>query len=296
MYQSFISYKKYRYGICAALVSLAAIIAYLLDSPGQPPNGGTPLGYTLGTIATLLIGLLMWFGIRKRAYQSSFGTLNGWLSAHVYFGVTLLLVTTLHSGFQFGPNVHTVAYALMCLVIVSGGWGAYTYLRYPQLIIRQRGNLSREQLFENIKDLDRQALMIGIKLDTDLHDQVSDAIRRTTIGGSLWAQLSSHDGSKVLLFSRQTGRANARIVDNRDQHTLIEILAGRQARSKVGEEIILIQDLLENTASKAVQLRKLRKDIQLQGLLQFWLYFHVPLSFGLLAAVLAHVVAVFLYW
>jgi hypothetical protein len=30
--------------------------------------------------------------------------------------------------------------------------------------------------------------------------------------------------------------------------------------------------------------------------MDLWLYFHVPLSFSLLAALIAHIVAVFFYW
>jgi hypothetical protein len=42
--------------------------------------------------------------------------------------------------------------------------------------------------------------------------------------------------------------------------------------------------------------RRFQRDIQLQGLLQFWLYIHLPLCLGLLVALLAHVLAVFFYW
>jgi hypothetical protein len=30
--------------------------------------------------------------------------------------------------------------------------------------------------------------------------------------------------------------------------------------------------------------------------MEFWLYFHVPLSFALLAALTGHILAVFFYW
>ena len=70
-------------------MSALAIAAYWIDDPQEPANGGTVLGYTLGTIAALLIVLLAWFGIRKRRYASTLGSVQGWLSAHVYLGATL---------------------------------------------------------------------------------------------------------------------------------------------------------------------------------------------------------------
>lgn len=296
MHQSFINYRNYRYGILAGLLSIAAILAYVLHSPRQPPNGGTWLGYTLGTLAALLIVYLMWFGVRKRSFRSGTGTAVGWVSAHVYLGLSVLLLATLHSGFQFGWNVHTVAYVLMCVVVLSGIWGVYTYIRYPGLIIRTRGNVSREQLFENVKELDEKALSIASQLEPQIHDLVAEAIRRTHLGGSAWAQLTARDSSALLLPAASGRRPVARLVPNKGQQVLIDLLAERQAISNDATEITQIQTLLEITGHKAELLRKLQKDIQLQGLLQIWLYIHLPLSFALLSALVAHIVAVFLYW
>ncbi|MEE9424646.1 MAG: hypothetical protein V3V18_06670 [Methylococcales bacterium] len=297
MHQSFIKYKNYRYAIFATLLSFMAILAYVLDSPRQPPNGGTWLGYTFGTLATLIIIFLMWLGVRKRSYHSSLGSINGWLSAHVYLGLILLLLATLHSGFQFGWNIHTLTYVLMCLVIASGCWGVYTYLRYPGLIISLRDGSSREVMFQNLKDLDLRSIRLAASLDDiHTHDLVVDAIQRTTVGGSLWALLSAYDGSKLLMSSAKESAATAEVVDNTGQQALIEILAGKLATNSNADEINCIQELLEITGGRAALLRKLHKDIQLQSLLQFWLYFHLPLSFALLVALVIHITSVFIYW
>lgn len=296
MHQSFISYKNYRYAIYATLLSFMAITAYVLDSPRQPPNGGTWLGYTLGAISTLIIIFLMWFGVRKRSYHSSLGSVAGWLSAHVYLGFVLLLLATLHSGFQFGWNIHTLAYVLMCLVIASGCWGIYTYLRYPELIARQKNGLSREIIFQNLKDLDARALSLVADLDVNTHYLVLDAIRRSAIGGNFWAQLNAYDGSKLLVFTRVGSTVTARIVDNKGQQALIEILAGKLAENSNSDEINRLQAVLEITGNRAALLRKLQKKIQLQSLLQFWLYLHIPLSCALLVALIIHITSVFIYW
>ncbi len=86
--------------------------SYFWPDPGGPPNGGTWLGYTLGTIGALLIVWLMLFGIRKRRYVHNVGTLRGWLSAHIYLGTTLILIVVLHAGFQLGWNLHTFTFIL----------------------------------------------------------------------------------------------------------------------------------------------------------------------------------------
>jgi hypothetical protein len=43
-------------------------------------------------------------------------------------------------------------------------------------------------------------------------------------------------------------------------------------------------------------LRRIRRDIQLQGWLKAWLYVHVPLTFATIVALLVHILTSFLYW
>lgn len=174
--------------------------------------------------------------------------------------------------------------------------GVYTYLRYPELIVRQSNGLSREIIFQNLKDLDASALSLVTALDVHTHYLVLDAIRRSTIGGGFWAQLSAYDGSKLLISSGAGSADTARIVDNKGQQALIKILAGKLAESSNTDEITRLQALLEITGNRAALLRKLQKRIQLQSLLQFWLYLHIPLSCALLAALIIHITSVFIYW
>ena len=138
LHESLLAYRGSRYLWWALVVCTVSIIAYARQTSGMPPNGGTGLGYALGTLGAVLVIWLMAFGIRKRAYASRAGTVQGWLSAHVYLGVSLLVVVTLHAGFQVGWNVHTLAYVLMCTVVASGVFGVFVYLRYPQFLSSNR--------------------------------------------------------------------------------------------------------------------------------------------------------------
>ena len=49
-------------------------------------------------------------------------------------------------------------------------------------------------------------------------------------------------------------------------------------------------------ARKKTVTTRLARDLQLQALMEVWLYVHVPLSFALLGALTAHIVSVFFYW
>jgi hypothetical protein len=293
MHQSFLNYKNYRYAIWAGVLGIVATLAYLFCPLREPASGGTWLGYTLGTIGALLIVYLAWYGVRRRTFGKG-GSTTGWLSAHVYFGLVLVLLATLHCGFQFGGNVHTATYVLLVLVVASGCWGIYVYAKYPSLIIRQRGNVSRAELIEEIHQLDGRALRIAALLPPDVHDLVADTIRRTQVGGSIWAMLRGYDESTMLVPA--TAGASARVVSNQGQRALIEALAGRLAAQVDSSEIAKMRNLLDIVARKAALVGKLQRDVQLQSLIQFWLYLHLPLCFALLVALVAHIVAVFFYW
>ena len=156
MHQSMLSYKRSKYLWWSSTLCIASIVAYWLHEPITTPNGGTWLGYTLGTIGALIILLLMWFGIRKRSYRSRIGTVQGWLSAPIYLGIGLITVVTLHTGFEFGWNLHTLSYLLMLLVIASGMVGVYCYLHFPRQMGDEGGESSTEGLIRQIQEIDRR--------------------------------------------------------------------------------------------------------------------------------------------
>ena len=54
--------------------------------------------------------------------------------------------------------------------------------------------------------------------------------------------------------------------------------------------------LLDGMSTIPELVARARALVQFRALWNIWLYFHVPLSFALLAALLAHIVAVFFYW
>ena len=69
---------------------------YATQRGTHPPRGNTWQGYTLGTVAALLVVWLALLGIRKRRYASGLGSVQGWTSAHIYLGLTVIVVATLH--------------------------------------------------------------------------------------------------------------------------------------------------------------------------------------------------------
>ena len=281
--------------LCVARPALAAewIRRKPRISAPSPPNGGTWLGYTLGGIGAALILWLTALGVRKRSYSSSLGTLRGWTSAHIYLGLALIVVATLHTGFQFGWNLHTLCYVLMLIVIASGIFGMVVYLRYPQVMSSNRAGIKPDVLLEEINDLDQRALRIANEMPRRFGDVLRSNREGTRVGGSTRAILGGHDLSTIAL---PTAGGTPQQVSNSEQAALLDWLGDELARSTDGELTKRIGDLLSVVATRRNQLRRLRRDAQIRGWLEIWLYVHVPVTLALIGTLIAHVVSVFLYW
>jgi hypothetical protein len=273
-HEGFLSYGNYRWLWIALALCAVSIAAYLMIDAEPRPRGGTMYGYTLGTIGALLIVWLALFGIRKRAITTGVYSLKAWLSAHVYLGLSLLVIGTLHAGFHFGWNVHTLAYALMVLVIVSGMFGAAAYAVLPERLSANRGETTQRQWLETIRSLDSQLRDAAQPLDRTEADLVRLSTEQTDIGGSLLNRLTGdYSGCR-------TRRA-------------VEELARIRRSSAANPALDQIDALLKR---KQETLAQARRHIRIKTILELWLYVHVPVTFALLAALTAHIVSVFFYW
>ena len=275
-HEGFLAHKRYRYLKAAIVLSVIAIIAYVVSDAGLRPNGGTWYGYTLGTISALLILWLMMLGIRKRAMTAGNWSLKGWTSAHVYLGASLLVLATLHTGFQFGVNVHTLAYALMVIVIISGFFGIYYYATVPRQMSDNRAHRSQKDMLDAIRALNRELREAAQPLDQKYVAIVKNAIRKTKLKPGLFSSIASAQRNCA------TTRAAKRLRK-----------AAGNADADMRKPLEAVTAILDR---KSALLARTRRHIRNKTLLQLWLYFHVPLSFALLAALTAHIVSVFFYW
>jgi len=293
IHRSLLRYQGARYLWWALSLLIVSGILYATQSATEPSSGGSWQGYVLGTVAALLIVWLALLGVRKRQYSSTLGSVQGWASAHVYLGGALVGVATLHCAAQFGWNIHTVAYVLMCAVIISGIFGVYSYLTHPSAIAKNREGGVRAQLFAELFDLDRQARTLANKCDSTIMLAVASSIERTAIGGSAVTQLLGRDLS---FFMRSGAGADATLTLNIDQQAVIAFVAQRLPRADKSAEAALLQELIVVLCRRQAVLRRIRRDIRLHAALKAWLYVHVPLSIALIGAVLVHIVVTFIYW
>ncbi|PAL21850.1 hypothetical protein CD928_13710 [Sphingopyxis sp. GW247-27LB] len=271
-HEGFLRHANFRWAKISGGLCLLVIVSYTLIDVTPRPNGGSWYGYTLGTIGALLILWLTALGYRKRRMTSDFWSLKAWTSAHVYLGLSLIVIGTWHTGFQLGWNVHTLAWALMMLVILSGLYGVAVYALLPQALSNNREQMTQMQMLEAIRAFDRQLHAAAQPLPPDEAAPVLASLEQDPFAGGIAARLTGR------YPNRATATARA---------ALAEALGGdAEARAKV---IALL-------SQKEAALARLREHLRLRALLEIWLYVHVPLTFALIAALSAHIISVFFYW
>lgn len=275
LHDGFLRHANFRWLKIATLLSLVAIVSYLLVDVTPRHNGGSWYGYGMGTIG---VGLILWLallGLRKRAMTRGRWSLKAWTSAHVYLGLSLIVIGTLHTGFQLGWNVHTLAYALTLGVVLSGFWGLYLYVTNPD---RMNAALAGETL--------EQHLMAITAIDNDCRNLAmnhADHVNRA-LQDSLGVTLFRH------YFQQLTGRNPAC-----PTAAVVELLdAGVAGLSE--EQLRVNAEVYRLQLQKLARLNRLRSYLRHRAWLDLWLLVHVPLAIALLAALGAHILSVFYYW
>jgi hypothetical protein len=269
-HEGFLHHAGYRWLKVALVVCLVALLGYIAADVAPRRSGGSWYGYTLGSLGAGLIVWLAMLGIRKRAMTAGRWSLKAWTSAHVYLGLALIVIATLHTGFQFGWNVHTLAYALMMLVIVSGIYGAVAYVRLPAFLSNNREQLTLGQMVEGLAAIDRQ---------------LKDAAQPLPLG---YAELVLAASEEDLFASSLRARLSGRYPHCATNKAVAAIQAAEASPVLARVETLLIR--------RRGQLDRLRRQTRLKALLEAWLYVHVPATLALIAALTAHVISVFYYW
>ena len=273
--RTFLAYEDFRY-LKAALGLLAlAFVAFGLDAPPGGRSGSTWAGYSIGAVCVGLLVWLMWLGIRKRDYAATGAPLRGWVSAHVYLGTLLLFLVPLHSAFEFGLNVHSFAYGLLCVVVFSGILGVTFYSLVPTSMTLNRNNITLDAMLERIAEIDSECREAAEGLPDYYAQTVVVAIDETRIGGSLQEQLFWKDGECG------TTRALERL-----RTSDVQLADDAKAQER---------KLVELIARKHLLLGQIRRDVRYKALLDLWLLVHVPFAFATCAAALVHVFVVFWY-
>jgi dihydropyrimidine dehydrogenase (NAD+) subunit PreT len=256
------------------LIALGA--SYYWYSQREYPHGGTKFGIAYGVGGSALILLLAFFGIRKRWYRSTFGTLEQWLQSHIYLGVLSLIVLLFHTGGRFNDLVAVTTLVLVAIVVASGIVGAVLYVTVPRLLTEVESNLTVEELSEQLNQLAKAMARVASGKSAPFQRIYAELIRESQPG---WL------AGWRLLFAR--GRRGGRMQATGDWSNLLGLVAK-------DEQDELRQMLVISRQRKELLLRLLYQQ-RYKNVLEAWLYVHVPFTIALLLFAAVHVVAVFYY-
>jgi len=262
-------WRRFALGLFALLT-----LVYLLYRAREFPHGGSWPGIAFGVLALALVGLLLYYGVRKRSYTSRFGTVEGWLQSHVYLGLLSVVVVLYHAGFRLQDQVATAAFWVLAAVVVTGVYGAILYTVVPRLLTEAQGEDTPEGLSEELERIARSMRRLA---------QGRSAVFQRLQEGLLTETRPGRLAGWRLLFTRRR---------EREAEPDWAPLLGR-----VGpEEQEDLRGLLVLSRQHREIHRRLVGQQKYRNLLDVWLWLHVPLSLALVVLVLAHLGAVFYYW
>ncbi len=271
---SLLTHAGKRYFHLGVLAGVILIGSYLYYARETTPSGGSLGGLIYGALGLLAILVLMFLGVRKRWYTSHLGTVQGWVSAHIYLGLLTLLIIPMHAGFHFGWNVHTLAFALLVLAVVSGLVGIGLYLTVPAKLTQHEGGMLPDKIESEInRILDEMEALAAGKFGVfrgfylgELH-----RARETKLKG--WRALFRGQDRTAALAERT--QEFSKVVS--------QIPKAHQEDYSQFFGLVLKKTEIEN---------QLARQLRLKNALEAWLYIHVPVSIAMVVAVIIHLLAV----
>jgi hypothetical protein len=254
---------------------IAAGVSYYRYQAHEYTHGGSHLGLVYGITGFALIFLLAFFGIRKRWYKSTFGTLEQWLQSHIYLGILAFIILLMHSGGRFNDKIAVTTLVLTFIVVASGVLGAVLYLTVPRLLTEVESNLSVEEISDQLNQLGKNMARIASGRSVPFQ-RIYEQLMREASPGMLagWRLLFRFGRRKKAQDTGDWARLLA-LVPKEEQEELRQLLVFSRQRKELLIRLVYQQ--------------------RYKNVLEFWLYIHIPFTIALIAFGILHVAAVFYY-
>lgn len=256
------------------MLLVAATASYVWYSRREFPHGGSFWGLVYGIVGFLLCYLLAFFGVRKRWYRSTFGTVEQWLQSHIYLGVLALIVLIFHTGGRFNDKVAVTTLILVAIVVTSGILGAILYVTVPRMLTEVESNLTVSEISDQLNQQAKQMARVASGKSTPFQRIYTQLINEGKPG---WLA-----GWRLLFARMRRGQQQA------SDWTNLLALVPKEEQDELRQMLVLSRQRKELLLRLVYQQRY-------KNILEFWLYIHVPFTIALLVFSIVHVVAVFYY-
>ena len=258
------------------IVLLAVVVAaFVWSVKREYTHGGSTIGLIFGTAGYLLILLLAYYGIRKRSYRSTFGTMEQWLQSHIYLGILVLVLLVLHTGGRFNDWIAVTTLILVAVVVLSGIAGAIFFVTVPRLLTEVESNLTVEEISTQLNQLARNMARLANGRSQPFV-RIYDGLMKESMPGWLagWR----------LLFSRMRRGPQQSTAD----WSRMLALVGKDEQEQLRQMLVFSRQRKE-------LLMRLMYQQRYKNVLEFWLFIHVPVTIAVIVFGTLHVAAVFYY-
>ena len=206
------------------------------------------------------------------------GRLQTWYEWHLALGILAVILILLHAGFRFGNPIAAIAFALLVAVVLTGIVGVVLYKWIPPRLttIEERAARTPEELRDELRQVleNLQSLAVG---KSETFRKVYD-VEMSIPGIAIEPSLRWLWGPSTL--ERDTSRPD------RLRLVVKEIPPTEQEDFRKAMRLVFEKEKLEVS---------LYPQVRYDYLLKVWLTAHIPLSAGLAAFSLIHIVSVFYY-
>lgn len=249
----------------ALVLGLGLVFAWWLSRAALRPAGLYSGWLLLGCVLALTF-----FNVRKKLPFFPLLSASVWLQFHVYVGWLAVLVFILHAGMAPpGGPLELTLWLGFVFVAASGVFGLWLSRWLPPRLARSGESLIYERIPALRKQLQREA--------GDLVRQAETATKSSTLADFHLRVLGPYFARIPAMFAPFAG-------DDAANHEVRREFAS--LRRFLNEREMAIAAQLEELAEA-----KRNLDYQLAGqrLLKLWLFIHVPLTYGLVVLIAAHV-------
>ncbi len=227
--------------------------------------------YFNGWVLAGCMALLMFFTIRKRLVILPLGRVRFWLLVHYYVGFLTIGVFLIHSRSRFPDSpMEWLLWTLFIIVAVSGVVGGVI----SQIVPHRLASQGERVIFERIP-------VFRAQLAAD-----AEALALESIGGENEVSIAElHKNVLAAYFARPRNilahlrMSNRPITRIRSELDSIERYLDDEGKTRLAT----LRDLVEAKNNLDVQYAN-------AGLLKLWLFLHIPPTFALFVAIIAHVV------
>lgn len=262
--------RRWIFALVTVLVAAGLLAAWRLSGMAL-----RPVGMYTGWLLLALLFVLTFFNARKKLPIFPLLSASAWLQVHLYVGWLACFVFVLHAGLRPAGLLEQLLALAFVGVAGSGFFGLWLSRWLPPRLTRSGESL----VYERIP-------LLRHRLATEAQELVRQAeaeTKSTTLADLYLRMLAGYFAHTPPLLAPLAG-------DDAEHHRARQELAAlrRFLSEKEAEFADQLGELLE---------AKRNLDAQLAGqrLLKLWLFAHVPLTYGLLVLVAAHVWLVLQY-